>query len=167
MDLSTGERVRLLGIDTPERGECHFGTASDRMAELVLHREVTLTRDRRDSDRYGRLLRYVDVDGVDAGLTLIREGLAQSRYDSRDGYGFHAREPDYIAADQAVTTRSCDPPPQVHQDSDSCDPNYIPCVPPYPPDLNCSDIGVAVQVIGRDVHGFDRDGDGWGCESYR
>lgn len=47
-----------------------------------------------------------------------------------------------------------------------CDPNYTPCVPAYPPDLNCPDIGIAVTVIGGDPHGFDGNGDGYGCESY-
>jgi micrococcal nuclease len=47
-----------------------------------------------------------------------------------------------------------------------CDPNYTPCVPQVPYDLDCKDIGFSVTVIGYDVHGFDRDKDGWGCESY-
>lgn len=47
-----------------------------------------------------------------------------------------------------------------------CDPNYTPCVPQVPYDLNCPDIGFSVQVIGGDPHGFDREGDGIGCESY-
>jgi hypothetical protein len=47
-----------------------------------------------------------------------------------------------------------------------CDPNYLPCIPPPPPDLDCSDIKVAVRVIGGDPHKLDRDGDGVGCESY-
>ncbi len=48
-----------------------------------------------------------------------------------------------------------------------CDPNYLPCIPPPPPDLNCDDIGFGVRVIGpEDPHGLDRDGDGVGCESY-
>jgi hypothetical protein len=47
-----------------------------------------------------------------------------------------------------------------------CDPNYTGCVPNVPYDLDCGDIGFSIQVIGGDPHGFDRDGDGWGCESY-
>lgn len=47
-----------------------------------------------------------------------------------------------------------------------CDPNYTPCVPLVNYDLNCPDIGFMVQVIGGDPHGFDRDRDGWGCETY-
>ena len=34
-------------------------------------------------------------------------------------------------------------------------------------DLDCSDIGYEVWVGGHDLHGLDRDGDGWGCESYK
>lgn len=49
-----------------------------------------------------------------------------------------------------------------------CDPNYSGgCVPIVSYDLDCPDIGFAVTVIGRDIHRFDRDKDGYGCESYR
>ena len=34
-------------------------------------------------------------------------------------------------------------------------------------DLDCPDVGRMVRVSGDDPHGLDRDGDGWGCESYR
>jgi len=49
----------------------------------------------------------------------------------------------------------------------SCDPSYPDvCIAPYPPDLNCGDIGYSnFRVIGSDPHGFDRDNDGIGCES--
>jgi len=52
-------------------------------------------------------------------------------------------------------------------DTPSCDPSYPDvCIPPYPPDLNCGDIGYSnFRVIGSDPHGFDRDNDGIGCES--
>ena len=40
------------------------------------------------------------------------------------------------------------------------------CIPPGPPDLNCSDIRQSdFTVRGSDPHGFDRDNDGVGCES--
>lgn len=48
----------------------------------------------------------------------------------------------------------------------NCDPNYTPCVPLVSYDLNCPDIGFRVTVIGSDPHRFDRDNDGYGCESY-
>lgn len=103
----TEERIRVIGIDTPERGECGFGEAADALAGLVLGREVELVPGAVDDrDRYGRLLRYVDVEGTDAGLVLIEEGLAIARYDSRDGYGRHPREDRYVARD-AVSDQIC------------------------------------------------------------
>lgn len=46
-----------------------------------------------------------------------------------------------------------------------CSSNYEPCVP-VDTDVNCSDLGFQVQVIGEDIYGLDRNGDGLGCESY-
>jgi hypothetical protein len=51
--------------------------------------------------------------------------------------------------------------------SGSCDPNYTGyCVPIVGYDLDCADIGHRVTVVGIDIHHFDADGDGLGCESY-
>jgi endonuclease YncB( thermonuclease family) len=181
--VSTGHRVRLIGIDTPEQGQCGFEAASNALAALVFARPVTLTPGARDDvDRYGRLLRYLDVGGVDTGLELIRQGLAIARYDSRDGYGWHPREATYVQADAAAPASHCAPvtplpvpPPRAMvtsaapapQATGNCDPAYpTVCIPPPPPDLDCADIldrRFAVQP--PDPHRFDRDRDGIGCES--
>lgn len=49
----------------------------------------------------------------------------------------------------------------------SCDESYPDvCIASYPPDLNCGDIIFSnFRVLQPDPHGFDRDGDGIGCES--
>ncbi|MEX2503411.1 MAG: thermonuclease family protein [Egicoccus sp.] len=104
----TEERIRVIGIDTPEREECGYAEAADAMADLVEGREVDLVPGARDDrDRYDRLLRYLDVDGTDAGLQLIEQGLAVARYDSRDGHGRHDREDAYVAADAASRPSPC------------------------------------------------------------
>jgi endonuclease YncB( thermonuclease family) len=173
VDLGNGERVRLVGIDTPERGECGYEKAADSLSALVLGRHVELVRSDEDRDQYDRLLRYVDVDGVDAGLTLVRRGLAVARYDSRDGYGFHPREPKYIAADRGskpvCPTRPVGFAGTGQQGGQSngqqgCAPGYSPCVPVYPPDVDCADVNGPVTVTGTDPHGLDADGDGTACE---
>lgn len=46
----------------------------------------------------------------------------------------------------------------------NCNPNYTPCIPNVPYDLNCPDVGMTVRVIGVDVYRLDRDKDGIGCE---
>lgn len=104
----TAERVRVIGIDAPERDECGYAEAADAMADLVEGRAVELVPGARDDrDRYDRLLRYLDVDGTDAGLRLIERGLAVARYDSRDGHGRHDREDDYIEADATSQPSPC------------------------------------------------------------
>ncbi len=166
INLGNGETVRLAGIDAPEVGECGYKRSRNTLAGLILGKRVTLGASDEDHDQYGRLLRYVDVNGTDSGLRLIKAGLAVARYDSRDGYGFHPREPKYIKADRASPAFTCAKPvPLVQQQpKKNCAPGYSPCIPPYPPDLNCPDIGRPVQVTGSDPHGLDRDGDGIACE---
>lgn len=178
IDLDDGTTVRLVGIDTPERGECGFGPAQSALKKLVLGREVTLVASDEDADRYGRLLRYVEVGGLDSGLRLIRKGLAIARYDSRDGYGRHPREDRYVRADEAAADITCPKPKPKPEEkprgfaetggdkgggtAGSCEPGYDPCVPSYPPDLDCADVG-PVTVTGSDPHGLDGDGDGVAC----
>jgi len=76
LELASGQDVRLVGIDTPEVGECGYDKATANLAYLVAGKQVRLTRSDEDRDRYGRLLRYVNVGDVDAGLRLIKNGLA-------------------------------------------------------------------------------------------
>lgn len=82
------ERVRLIGIDTPEsvaRGrpvECYGREAKARMAELLpAGSEVRLERDVEARDKYGRLLAYVFrvSDSVQVNLLLVQEGFAEAR----------------------------------------------------------------------------------------
>lgn len=167
VDLANGETVRLAGIDTPERGECGYEESTAHMERLVLGKRVTLAESDEDRDGYGRLLRYVDVGRTDAGLEQIRAGLAIAKYDSRDGYGFHPRENRYIAVDEASRDFDCPKPlglvPQPPP-ANSCAPGYDPCVPAYPPDVDCPDVNGPILVTGSDPHGLDRDGDGIACE---
>lgn len=105
--VSTGETVRFIGIDTPERGQCGYKDATAALKKLVDGKPVELAGGARtDRDRYNRILRYVSVDGKDVGLQMIRSGWAIARYDSRDGYGRHPLQTEYIRAD-AQTPNHC------------------------------------------------------------
>lgn len=100
------ERVRLIGIDTPERDQCGYAEASQFMADMVLGRPVTLIAGATtDRDSYDRLLRYVEHDGLDVGLEQIAAGFAIARYDSRTGQS-HPREDLYRETD-ADTVHLC------------------------------------------------------------
>lgn len=109
---TTAGRVRVIGIDTPERGECNFGPATSQLRSQIAAYGNTVVlvpvSNVDDTDRYGRLLRYIDApDGTDLGRNLIASGLAIARYDSRDGYARHPRQDDYIALDAATPPVPC------------------------------------------------------------
>lgn len=79
--LESGDDVRLVGIDCPERGEPFHDEAKSLAARLLEGRPVTLEFDEERLDRYGRLLAYVFA-GDDpaarefANEALVRAGLA-------------------------------------------------------------------------------------------
>jgi len=72
-------RVRYIGIDTPERGDDFYKEASDANASLVLDQAVILVKDVSETDRFGRLLRYLYLlDGTFVNAELVRQGLAEA-----------------------------------------------------------------------------------------
>ncbi len=84
----TEERVRLIGIDTPESVahdrpvECFGPEAKARLAEVLpAGTEVRLERDVEARDRFGRLLAYVfrASDDVFVNRLLVEEGFAEAR----------------------------------------------------------------------------------------
>jgi len=78
----TTYRVRYIGIDTPETVDprrpvgCYGHEASERNRQLVDGKTVELEKDVSETDDFGRLLRYVWVDGEMANAVLVREGYA-------------------------------------------------------------------------------------------
>jgi micrococcal nuclease len=76
LDDLRGSRVRLIGIDTPERDDCMYRAATDRMRSLVEGKRVRLAKDVSETDRYGRLLRYVYVGEVFVNAAMVIEGFA-------------------------------------------------------------------------------------------
>lgn len=98
--------VRIIGIDTPERGECGHDAASAVFGALFAAGDpvvLELPPGQNDRDRHGRLLRFVTTaGGIDIGLAQLQAGSAVARYDSADGYPAHPREADYRAAQLAT-----------------------------------------------------------------
>ncbi|UWG96088.1 thermonuclease family protein [Dehalobacter sp. DCM] len=77
------ERVRLIGIDTPEsvhpdqdKNVPYGKIAADYTKSLLAGRSVQIERDVEERDRYGRLLAYVYLDGEMVNKTLLAEGHA-------------------------------------------------------------------------------------------
>ena len=69
-------RVRLFGIDTPERGQPCASKATNRLSKLA-GGSVRLEDGPRVTDQFGRRLAYVYTeDGLSIDEILVREGLA-------------------------------------------------------------------------------------------
>ena len=90
-------QVRLIGIDTPEAGECWADEATN-MLRGLLGQRVELAIDQSDRDQYGRLLRYVVAGGTDVNAEMVRLGGAIARPFPPDT----SREQDLEAAQRAA-----------------------------------------------------------------
>lgn len=82
-------KLRLVGIDAPERCQAHGAEAGAALSDQVLGRRVTVSR--RATDQHGRALGTLWRGEQDVGAMLVREGHAWSaRY--RNDPGPYARE---------------------------------------------------------------------------
>ncbi|WP_460461656.1 thermonuclease family protein [Arthrobacter pigmenti] len=171
--------------------ECGGPIASKNAVQLLEGRMVRLVFDPSQgrTDKYGRMLAYIELPGLgDYGKIMLERGLAaEYTYDTP-----YKRRPVYLKAEAQAraggsgTWGTCggfdtplhsptpEPQPPVQQSPvqqqppqppmGTCAPGYSPCLPPYPPDIDCADAGGPVTVTGSDPHGLDRDGDGLACE---
>jgi micrococcal nuclease len=76
--IDTGEKVRYIGIDTPEKGELFCEECTKKNEELVLGKEVGLERDVSITDKYGRLLAYVWVGDLMVNSEMVKTGYAHA-----------------------------------------------------------------------------------------
>ena len=99
------ERVRLIGINAPEAGECLAAEATSELRNLTVGTTVRLVTDRSNRDDFGRLLRYVFVDDQVRGTVFVNEVLVESGLAIANRY-----EPDTARADdlEAAQTRAQD-----------------------------------------------------------
>lgn len=86
IEMASGEKVRYIGIDTPETVDprrpigCFGKEASDENKKLVEGKEVILEKDISEVDKYGRLLRYVYVKQDDKSLLFVNDYLVRNGF---------------------------------------------------------------------------------------
>lgn len=193
VELEDGKRVRYIGIDTPETGDCYWTEATNKNKKLVEGKIVTLLRDVSETDKYGRLLRYVWVGDTFINDVLVRKGYANaSSYPPDVKYQDQFREAEREARDddrglwgevcvepepQPAPTSQTAPEPEP-SDGNNCHPSYTNvCIPIGASDYDCAGgsgngpnyisgpIYVNHNVSDPDPHRLDRDKDGVGCEN--
>lgn len=82
VETSSGEKIRYLGVNAPEKGQPKSSEATELNKSLVLNKEVSLEFDVQQKDRYGRTLAYVfDYSNnrtTFINLKMVERGLAVS-----------------------------------------------------------------------------------------
>lgn len=83
IEISDKIRVRLIGIDTPELKtktnppQCFAETAAKITRSLLENQTIEMEKDVSETDRYGRLLRYIYLDNILINEFLLSAGFAR------------------------------------------------------------------------------------------
>ena len=77
IEIENSERVRLLGIDTPELNARFGGEARKQTYQLVYGKEIRLELDHEKRDKYGRVLAYVWLGDLLVNEKLVKDGYAR------------------------------------------------------------------------------------------
>jgi endonuclease YncB( thermonuclease family) len=97
------QRVRYIGMNTPERDEACYSEATEANRGLVGGETVLLVKDTSETDRFDRLLRYVYVDDVFVNAMLVVQGFAEAAlYQPDDKHYDEFRELEVVAAEQGL-----------------------------------------------------------------
>jgi len=86
--ISPGEvHVRMLGINTPEKGEKYSSSAKDFLERVILNKTIELKFGKDKTDMYGRTLAYIFYNNANVNLELVDEGFANFYFpQGRDVY---------------------------------------------------------------------------------
>lgn len=73
--LSIKQRLRLNGIDTPERGQPGFNEAKEALAKYILNKDVLVTTYK--TSKYGYYLADIEFDNQKINNLMVEEGYAK------------------------------------------------------------------------------------------
>lgn len=103
----TRQRVRYVGMNTPERDEVCYSEAKQANALFVEGKTVRLVKDVSNTDQYDRLLRYVYVGDLFVNRALVEQGYAEAVVYDPD----RAHYDEFVALEKqaASARRGCHP----------------------------------------------------------
>ncbi len=189
IDVDTGERVRLICIDSPEYYEDYYQEAKEFLEDLILNKEVRLEKDISEVGKYGRLVRNIYLpDGTFVNELIVKQGYAEAYWYKPDTtlcpiiqkaedyakdheLGIWEKEFDAeidIEIDVEENTQE-DSPKDNQEETElevcDCSSNLY----------NCDDFSThteaqecyeyCISIIGSDIHRLDGDYDGEACET--
>jgi len=97
--VSGGDTVRLLDIDSDEKGYSCYDPAKKYLESLVLNKEVMLEQGIESKDQYKRLLRYVVLkeNNLNINVQMVKGGMAVARISEENKYSQTIREAEQYA----------------------------------------------------------------------
>ena len=85
IEIENKKKIRLLGIDAPEKETCYYEESKAYLKELLQDKQIKIEKDLTGEDRYDRLLRYVilpseepEEDDILINRLLVEEGYAMT-----------------------------------------------------------------------------------------
>jgi len=191
----TIERVRAMGIDTPETKDprkpvqCFGQEASNKAKEFLLNKKVVLEKDQTQAkDKYGRLLPYIFLgDGTFFNKWMIENGYAYEYTYDNIAYKYQSefKNAQKYAEDNKLglwsdnacggdTTKSIIVPTDVSKPIITPEQKQNAVCDCSSNIYNCTDFKTQAEAqavyeccggVNNDIHGLDADRNGWACES--
>ncbi|MEZ5535562.1 MAG: thermonuclease family protein [Thiolinea sp.] len=96
-------KIRLQGIDAPEKKQNYGALCKDKLSTMVLNQRVDVEAYKKD--RYGRIVAKVMIDDRDMALELIRQGCGWHYKDYADDQSWSDRR-NYAAAEKQARNGS-------------------------------------------------------------
>jgi len=84
-ELQNGVVIRMIDIDSPDRGDKNYEGAKDYLGKLIDGKRIYLEYDRIQDDKYGRVLAWVWINCETAPIFLPAEYMRLSKNESREG----------------------------------------------------------------------------------
>lgn len=97
LELEDGRHVRLLGVNTPEKGELYYKEAAEFTRSYLENKTISLEFGKEKIDLYNRTLAYVYIGKEIFNIKLVEEGFANFYFPS----GKDAKYPDFKKAWEA------------------------------------------------------------------
>ena len=174
IEIENGERIRLICIDTPEKGEEGYKEAKEYLESLILNKNVKLKKDISERDKYNRLLRYVYLeDGTFVNEIIVKEGYAEAYWYNpdttlcpiiQDAEDYAKKNDLRIWEEDKIEEIKNSNGDAISLENYACSSNLY----------NCDDFSTQAEAqkvfeycggVGNDIHRLDGDKDGLACES--
>ncbi len=85
--IADNKSIRLLGINSPERGELYYNEAKEYLENLILNKTIRLEFGKEKTDMYNRILAYIHYNNKNINLELVQNGYANIYFPSgKDKY---------------------------------------------------------------------------------